>query len=445
MCPVCVIAKDNQLLIKAVSTNQKYNAAKVVDFTLPQSFLTTQNTVQDGVTTRDDGGGPPNQDTEVRGVVLTANAPEPPTVDAHSTADLTATTGVSSQHSNLAAPPPPGELEAHTEELPPLPASLAAESLAPLHPHDVTRSKKLSYVLKTLLRLPGHPDTGLFGDSHFSHMDGKEVDPDGDKVRVRAVGGLCVPAAVYAIARHKYTHKKIKRVVWNLGTNGALHSDQHCAADRLKYLRLLHSESVRVFPKATIYFITPFIGMAGVSSQYIDELTADIKRAAPNMVIVKPPSMLRKFSRSGVHLNNSGRDKFIRFLRSQFVVKEQRIFSKDSGRRSHSEDGHGGRYLYSQAHLPRDGNQSFRVTPPAQAPVPNATGSSLNSAPRPRSETGPGDTSKTVCTTKHDTGLVNDIASKVMEIITQQNMMYRYYPPLPPPPTNYPCHTHPRY
>ena len=128
MCPVCVIAKDNQLIIKAVSTNQKYNAAKVLDFTLLQSFLKTQNTVQDGITTQGDGGDPPSQETnqvnhvvtetnqthseadhntEVGGVVHTTNTPEPQTLDTHNTANLTTTTNVSSQHSNLAAPPPP--------------------------------------------------------------------------------------------------------------------------------------------------------------------------------------------------------------------------------------------------------------------------------------------------------------------------------------------------
>ena len=334
---------------------------------------------------------------------------------------------------------------------PPLPPSLAGESLAPLHEHDESRSKKLAYLLNSFYRLPGHPNTLLAGDSHLTNLDGKEVDPDDDQVRVRSAGGLCIPATVHALARHTRIYKKFKSVIYVLGTNDSLHSEQHCEDDRPKYLKLLYSETARIFPKAKINFVLPFIGLKGVSNTFIDALERDIKLACPDMAVFRPPSMARnKISIKGIHLNKSGRLSFIKYLRATFVVRKQRVFSSDSGR-SRSN---------TTPHDPQGANTGFRVPGPhiISAPYPgHLTGPHANSASNPWQLTGPPASSASypghltgpqANSVPHpgvppqgvsqpcDQGLVNDIASKVMELFSQQNMLCRYYPPLPAWPPN---------
>ena len=373
-CPLCIIGEKNTLIHKVLSINQTFNEGKHA----------TNFHLGDALTQAD-----------------TAPVVAAPEVVVTNVAATTPAAHVPQTNDSVDGP---------RDERPTLPPSLAGESLTPLHPHDESRAKKFSYLLNSFYRLPGHPNTFCGGDSHLSHLDGKEVDPDDDQVRVRSAGGLCIPAAVHALAQHKRVYKKFKKVTWVLGTNDALHSEQHCPTDREKYLKLLYSESTRIFPKATIYFVLPFIGMKGVSKPFIDELERDIKLNCPNMVVVRPPSMRNKISRKGIHLNRNGRLSFINFLRSTFVTRKQRMFSSDSGR--------------SRSNFaPRD-TQGPNMGPPIQSDTgqpPHAP-----SDPRSLSASNPA----------RDQGLVNDIVTKVMEVLNQQNMLSRYYPPLPawPPP-----------
>ena len=402
LCPLCNIGQKNNLINSVITINQVYNERKhATEFNLGHAFhtLNTDDDVTNGVQ-----HGEAHEETNVVAPVNTIDVPTSPSGSQANGEN----TGERIQNNSL----PVG----HGDKSQQLPPSLVDESLTPLHEHDVSRAKKLTYILGTFLRLPGHPNTVLIGDSHFSHMDGKEIDPDDDQVRVRSVGGLCIPATVYAISQHKFVHKKIKTVVWNLGTNDALHSQQHCDEDRVKYLGLLYKESVRIFPKATINFIIPFSGMKGVSKPFLDELEKDLKLACPNMVRLRPPSMRNKISKSGVHLNNSGRDTFVRFLRSKFVVRKQRIFSSDSGRKAeYTTTSPDNRPSYAEAHVATSTGLVHHAAP-------------SRSDPRPEPSSVPSNVPQS--TIQHGHGFVNDIAAKVMELITQQNMLYRYYPPL---------------
>ena len=193
------------------------------------------------------------------------------------------------------------------------------DGLAPLHPADLARSKRLSYILNTVKQFPHHVTTLIIGDSNLHGVNGKEIDTEGSSVNVRSVGGLCVFAAVAALRGHTHCYRRIKQIAWSLGTNDALHNNQHCVEDKKRYLELLYTESKRIFPAATIKFILPFPGMEKVPTSYIKELTNDVRSVCPNMKCYRPPSMRQKLCRDGVHLNREGKDAIIKFLQKQFL------------------------------------------------------------------------------------------------------------------------------
>ena len=313
-CPLCRIGEKNHLINSVIVINQLFNENKHAAEFNPAAIVQEETDAVEPVV-HDDAVEPVVHDDTVEPVMEeAAKSPVPKVLPSGSGAA-----------NNRAEP---------TEPEPPLPPCIVKAKVSPLHEADKGRVKKLSYVLNTLLRLPGHPNTVLLGDSHFTHMDGKEIDPDDDQVRVRSAGGLCIPSAVHALASHKPIHRKVKTVVWNLGTNDATHSHQHCSEDRHKYLSLLYSESVCVFPKAVINFILPPGGLRGVSKSFIDELEEDLKLTCPKIILFRPPSMRNKTSKGGIHLNDKGRAVFIRFLRSSFVKRKQRVFSRNSGRQA---------------------------------------------------------------------------------------------------------------
>ena len=159
--------------------------------------------------------------------------------------------------------------------------------------------------------------TLIVGDSNLHGFDGKEVDTEGS-VNVRSVGGLCVVAAVNALLGHKHHYDRINQVVWSLGTNDALHQEQHCLEERKRYLKLLYTESKRLFPQAEIKFVVPFVGMDKVPTSYIKELSRDITESC-NIKVYRAPSMRQKLCRDGVHLNKGGRAVFMKFIRRKFA------------------------------------------------------------------------------------------------------------------------------
>ena len=408
-CPLCSIGEKNTLINSVITINQVYNETKhATDFILNATLVGDgDDHVAEGVENADEAAQQPPQ---------LGDAPQPPQPDEPQPPQRVEPPPQRNEPPppQRNEPPPPRRNEPQPAETggdggrapdpDQFPPSLENEGLATLHEHDLTRAKKLMYILNTLLRLPGHPNTILMGDSHFNHMDGKEVDPDDDQVRVRSVGGLCIPALVFGLAKHKHSYKKIKRVCINIGTNDALHSEQHCLDDRPKYLRFLSRECGRIFPNATISIILPFSGMKGVTTRFIDDLEQDIKTLCPKIVSIRPPNMRNKFSKSGVHLNRAGRKSFIQFLHSKFVIRKQRVFSRDSGRKAGPPSNPSAPApTYARAHKntrSAEDNLDFRVR-----------SDSVTAAQLPPT-------------------LVQDIATKVYELISNQNMLYRQFPPL---------------
>ena len=198
-------------------------------------------------------------------------------------------------------------------------------TMCPINPACMTRSKRESYILNTIKNFPDHVDTLCGGDSMLHGVDGKVIDPEGS-INVRSVGGLCVVAAVSALRRHDQCHRRIKRVIWYLGTNDFLHQSQHCLEvnedkpnAQQQYLGLLDSECRRVFPEAVVTFILPFSGSDKVPESHIKQLSGDIKAACPRFNVCQPPSMRNKLSRDGVHLSRDGKRELVKFLQSKFA------------------------------------------------------------------------------------------------------------------------------
>ena len=212
--------------------------------------------------------------------------------------------------------------------------NLPDTSMAPPHSDCMVKSKAMLYRLGTLRRVPPHANTFIGGDSNLTAMDGKDVDPIDDQVRIRSVGGICITGTVIALLKFQSVLKSFRKVVWVLGTNDELHKQNHCLDDNGKYLKLLYQESKRIFPNASISIITPFLGIKGISQMYTDNLVSAIKFSAPKLRWIKPPSVKDKISKKGVHLSKEGRVVFVNFLRSKLIRPKQRTFSSDSGRPS---------------------------------------------------------------------------------------------------------------
>ena len=190
---------------------------------------------------------------------------------------------------------------------------------AELQSGDKTRAGKFKGALTSLKTLTANKTTVLLGDSNTHHITDSDVDPVKRSVAVRSVGGACIPAAATAFQQHDHTYPKIKRVVLSLGTNDELHKGDHCADDWPRYVELLGTECARVFPSATITFILPFQGISGVSDDFRKHLEHTLKSLCPSIKCCFPPSMRKKMSAGGVHINEEGRSAYVRFLQKRFT------------------------------------------------------------------------------------------------------------------------------
>ena len=317
-CPVCIIAKDNALILKAVSTNQKYLAASsnVANFNLSAGFF--QDTDVSGEEDTDDTSG----DSEIgRG-----------TEDDHNTDE-----SIYKLHQDLVkdnfvrgviGTPPPirRQRDFFTEGMVgirfPTPHD-PADDYTPLHERDVKVAKTLSRILNTLVNLPTYRSTLLIGDSNGHFVKNGEIDPDSKSVAVRAVSGLCVVAAAQALREYKYTYPKVKKLIWCIGPNDCIHSGDHCQADWPFHLKSLVDNSGRVFPNATVTFITPFKGLPKVPIEFVNYFIHELKELKPKvkskLMWTHAPSMKNKVSDDGVHLNHEGKDVYLDFLRKHFT------------------------------------------------------------------------------------------------------------------------------
>ena len=437
-CPLCSIGEMNTLIGPVITRNQIFNESKhATQFNINAALLgevvadiVVPAAVQQPDPVQPQDQPPPQQVQPQDQPVVTndpanhvaaaaaddaaivqpapvnnATEPAPPVASQPAAAAQPAAPAQHAARNPTGRPPTPVAAQSGDVDPGKFPPSIANEGLRRLHDHDISRAVKLIYILNTLTRLPGHPNTLICGDSHLNHMDGKEVDPDDDQVRIRSVGGLCIPVLVFGLAQHKTSYKKIKRVIFTIGTNDALHSNQHHGDERPKYLRLLQRECARVFPSATVSIILPFTDTKGVATHFIQELEQDIKSYCPKFIIFRPPNMRKMFSKSGVHLNNSGRKVFVKYLNTKFVKPKPRPFSQDSGRRAGTHPDRATPPTYSRAH---ESAENFRVRP-------MDTGQHSAS---------PGDANQ---------ALVQEIAHKVCELLGYQNFMHSQFPTLPSP------------
>ena len=196
--------------------------------------------------------------------------------------------------------------------------------VSPPHSEDIKRAKRLSIVLETLHILPDHVNTLVLGDSNTHKVLGKDVDPKANKVCVRSFSGLCIFAAALALMEYDKTpYEKIKKLVWSVGVNDALHGDtQHCLEDNGKQITLLFQHSKRIFPNAQVHFILPFTGGKAVTPSYRKELEQRIKENTPDMKMHFPPNMSKMMLPDGVHINSEGKQAYINFLRQRFSKRK---------------------------------------------------------------------------------------------------------------------------
>ena len=197
---------------------------------------------------------------------------------------------------------------------------------------DKSRSRIFGKNLRTLSSLSNDTDTLLILDSNGRNLDPNQMDPTGH-TETRWTGGLCLPAAVYGLKHYKRRHPNVKQVLYGVGTNDALHSEEHAPNERSNYIRMLHRESARIFPEAKVSFILPPPGITNVDIGYIDSLARDIKGANVPIRQLRSPGMRGKLQRDKVHLTRDGVQSMTEWLQ-RVLPQRPRTFSASSGRRS---------------------------------------------------------------------------------------------------------------
>ena len=254
-------------------------------------------------------------------------------------------------------------------------SSNSSEGLATLHPADIVRSQRLSFILNTLKNLPDHVNTVIFGDSNTHKIRGRDVDSKGNKVAVRSFSGLCVFAAAHALEMYdKPAFGKIRKVIWSLGANDALHGNvQHCAEDAEHHTKALYQQSKRIFPNAQIGFILPFVGIKAVTADFRKELERQLK-ATPEMKLHYPPNMVKMMLRDGVHINSEGKRVYANFLTKRFTNNKPSTSAAPSGVTPTPQDTQRGPATQLNTSVSGFQNQnswgSFRLPPSAVPPYP---------------------------------------------------------------------------
>ena len=308
-CPVCIVGRNNDLTLKAVSTNQIHiQNQHATDFVLNKTLI---HDIADDITDDEDlDGTNDGEDKEEAAELVDETAAaegDGGSVPVNSGDAITPEVIVAETPSQ---PSPTRRVDEEQVEL---------EGFTPAHPGDVARSNRLSLILNTLKNLPDHKTTLILGDSNTHGVQGDKVDPESGTVAVRSFSGLCIVAAVLALKKYRYSYRNIKRLAWSLGTNDALHSKDHCSDDFEKYLKALYSESSRIFPQASISFILPFNGIPGVSGEFRKGLINALKIHCPKIWRCRPPSMVNKMKGGSVHINAEGKRAYINYLMANFT------------------------------------------------------------------------------------------------------------------------------
>ena len=390
-CPVCIIAKDNRLILNAVSRNQKYLAAKsnVVDFTLPVSFFAIPQDVlaEEEEAAPGQGDDPQGNGERAEEVLPDGGNSDEGSGDGSDEEDDDDVLEVDRrriEEENLRKEEERRRKEREEEEARP-------GTAAPIHQACVTRAKRLLTMLNTLKNTPSHKVTVVLGDSNTHGTRGVHVDPESDTVVIRSISGLCIQGAAHAIGEYRHSYPHFKRVALSLGTNDWLHKEQHCLDDNAKHMKALEMACKKVFPGAKISFILPFRGLPKVSEDFIKELDGEIKAHCPSFKRHNPPSMIGKVKDDGVHINWLGRRAYANFLMRVFTkCKPPNLSNKnrpirDSSRANNDHSGDTRRGNNHTGDQRTSGQSSFRVrseqtrpprfaagqAPPRSAPTAN--------------------------------------------------------------------------
>ena len=180
------------------------------------------------------------------------------------------------------------------------------------------RIKRFKGMLHGLRHLCDTIDTLIILDSNGRDIKGEDIDGKGDKIRVSAIGGLCVAATTSALKSSKVKYPQIKRLVYGLGTNDHLHAHEH-PGDIEGYLKQLNTETRKVFPNAIISFILPFSAIQGLGEAYVKHLSTAIQKSGVGWKKLIPPNMAGKLvSPNKIHLGNQGKQSFRGWLQKLF-------------------------------------------------------------------------------------------------------------------------------
>ena len=202
--------------------------------------------------------------------------------------------------------------------------------LTPLEPTCENKAKKVSTALNNNKTAPKHATTLVMGDSLIHFMDKQDFDVS-DTLRVRGVSGLCVFAFVRALKLHRRPLGNIKRLILSIGVNDYLHRPKHCLDDTSAIFSFLGSETKRVFPNATVFYVLPYRGITKLSTGERDELEKLVRTHCKNFKVFNPPNLVNQVNAGGVHPSDKGAKLLTKFYRKLIPVPPRPI-SQDSGR-----------------------------------------------------------------------------------------------------------------
>ena len=336
-CAVCVVSKDNNLTLKAVSKNQLHNAAKSVRdpgiTDPPESESSAERdksladidldlTAETQVTAE-------SQSIEVTdSTVITPGLPSPihrPTERLDNTAAAASNNAGlgSSEDGNGEVDPGPGSgasATLGTSQGGPTAGSTNgdAEYTPVMKGSEIRRVKRCKGLLHGLKHLPTSATTLIILDSNGRDIKGDVIDSSGGSVSVGSVGGLCIGATITALSDHKVTYPNIKRLVFGLGTNDRLHAKQH-PGDIEVHIIALNTAAKKVFPQAEINFILPFSAIKGLSVDYTNRLSRAIQNSGVKWRVFKPPNMKGNLvAPAFIHIKPECRIIFTNWLRKMF-------------------------------------------------------------------------------------------------------------------------------
>ena len=122
----------------------------------------------------------------------------------------------------------------------------------------------------------------------------------------------------------------VKTLAFGLCTNDELHRREH-KEEMSSYIKKLDMIARKVFPDAKISFSLPFSSIRGLGVDYVNGLRHSIKEADVGWNILVTQSMQNKLvGQQQIHLNQSGRWAYIKWLQKIFNQNQQAVREESS-------------------------------------------------------------------------------------------------------------------